>query len=67
MQKGSYKQIQIDKPVYMLHNGKSHYIGLKVNHCPVDASLTVKINDKNITLNSKQAKCCFGFYEIDHG
>jgi len=76
MQRGSYKQLQANTPVFMLAGGKSRYIGIKedvlidddTNPFHLKANpLSVRVNsDKVIELNKRAARCCFGFYEVDN-
>jgi len=66
MQRGSYKQLQANTPVFMLANGKSRYIGIKQPSKLLDNSaMRVLLSSGNtMHLNKAAARCCFGFYEV---
>jgi len=89
---GSYKQIDIDSPVYIRVRHKNVFIGRKtenkivsctnVDACPSlklyypdlfkkytpnKVKLSIVSKNKIIGLDKKQARHCFGFYEVDCG
>ncbi len=66
MQRGSYKQLQVDSPVFMLSGGKSLCIGIKQPPKLLDNSAMRVLLDSGNTLhlNKAAARCCFGFYEV---
>ena len=68
MQRGSYKQLQANTPVFMLANGKSRRIGTKQPLRLMDNSAMRVLLDNGNTLhlNKASARCCFGFYEVDN-
>lgn len=62
---GSYKQIDIDSPVYIKGvNGKNSYIGRKKSRT-VFNELIVDSCKGDLKLNRKFARQCFGFYEVN--
>ena len=63
---GSYKQIDIDSPVYIRANGKNSYIGRKKSRTLFN-ELIVDSCKGDLKLNKNIARQCFGFYELDCG
>jgi|TARA_R110001583_G_scaffold34775_4_gene116375 hypothetical protein len=61
---GSYKQIDIDSPVYIRANGKNSYIGRKKSRTLFN-ELVVDSCKGDLKLDRKTSRHCFGFYEVN--
>ena len=63
---GSYKQLQIDSPVFIRNKGRAAYIGKKKARTLFN-ELIVDSCKGDLRLDKKLARCCYGYYEVDCG